>query len=52
MVTGQRNESIISEAIFGPNVTVVPIEPRQQFEASYAAIPQLAAETYREYPKM
>lgn len=50
-VTGQRNESIISEAIFGPNVTVVPIAPRQQFEESYAAVPQIAAEIYREYAK-
>lgn len=47
--TGQRNESIISEAIFGPNVTVVPIAPRQQFEESYAAIPQLAVEMFNEY---
>lgn len=49
--TSQRNDSIISEAIFGPNVTVLPIAPRQQFEASYAAIPQLAVEMFSEYQK-
>lgn len=49
--TSQRNDSIISEAIFGPNVTVVPIAPRQQFEESYAAIPQLAVEMFNEYQK-
>lgn len=49
--TAQKNDSIISEAIFGPNVTVVPIAPRQTFEESYAALPQLAVEIYREYQK-
>lgn len=49
--TSQRNESIISEAIFGQNVTVVPIAPRQQFEESFAAVPQIALEVYREYAK-
>lgn len=42
--TSQCNESIMSEAIFGPNVTVVPIVLRQQFEEQLAALPQLALE--------
>lgn len=37
--------------IFGQNVTVVPIESRQQFKDSYAALPQLATETCRECSK-
>jgi len=49
--TDQKNDLLISESVFGPNVTVVPIEPRQQFQSSYAAIPQLATEVYREYAK-
>lgn len=49
--TKQKNESILAEAIFSPNVTVVPVEPRQTFQESYAALPQLSLETYREYEK-
>nr|WPV71142.1 MAG: putative capsid protein [Ips partiti-like virus 1] len=44
--TPQRNESIISEAIFGIDVTVTEIAPRQVFSANYAKLVELAAETY------
>lgn len=33
--TAQRNNSIISEAIFGIDVSVTEIAPRQEFSASY-----------------
>lgn len=43
--------SFYSLPVFVQHVTVVPIEARQQFKESYAALPQLAAETYRECSK-
>lgn len=49
--TPQKNHSLLSEAIFGPEVTVVPIEPKQEFAASYSAIPELAKEVFLEYAK-
>lgn len=49
--TAQRNETLIAEAIFAPNVSVVPVEPRQTFQENYAALPQLAFLMYREYAK-
>lgn len=47
--TPQRNESIISEAIFGADVSVIPIDPRQNFASSYAKIVDVAKETYGNY---
>lgn len=44
--TPQRNELIINEAIFGVDVSVVPIEPRQNFATSFANLPQISRETY------
>lgn len=44
--TPQRNESIISEAIFGIDVTVTEIAPRQEFTASYNRIIDVSLETY------
>lgn len=44
--TAQRNESIISEAIFGIDVTVTEIAPRQSFCANYAKLVDIAVETY------
>lgn len=49
--TEQRNETLISEAIFAPNVSVVPVEPRQTFTENYAALPRLSILMYREYAK-
>lgn len=49
--TAQKNETLIAEAIFAPNVSVVPVEPRQTFQESYAALPQIAFLMYREYAK-
>lgn len=49
--TAQKNNSLLSEAIFGPEVTVVPIEPKQEFQASYSAIPVLANHIFLEYAK-
>lgn len=40
--TPQRNDSIISEAIFGIDVTVTEIAPRQVFSANYAKIVDIA----------
>lgn len=47
--TPQRNESIISEAVFGADVAVIPIDPRQNFASSYAKIVDLAKETYANF---
>jgi len=45
--TSQRNESIISEAIFGVDVSVTEIAPRQEFSASYNRIVDVSLETYQ-----
>lgn len=47
--TAQRNESIISEAIFGIDVTVTEIAPRQSFAANYSKLVDIAQETYDAY---
>jgi hypothetical protein len=44
--TPQRNEPIISEAIFGVDITVYEIKPRQNFEANYSKLPDIAVEVY------
>ena len=45
--TPQRNDSIISESIFGIDVSVTEIEPRQEFNASYNRIVDVALETHQ-----
>lgn len=45
----QRNDSIISEAIFGIDVTVTEIAPRQCFSTSFRKITDIAAEVYDGY---
>jgi hypothetical protein len=40
--TPQHNEPMISEAIFGVDITVFEIQPRQTFEANYSKVPDLA----------
>ncbi|KAF5292470.1 hypothetical protein FQA39_LY14017 [Lamprigera yunnana] len=45
----QRNESIISEAIFGIDVMVMEIAPKQSFAANYAKLIDLATQTYDAY---
>lgn len=45
--TAQRNESIISEAIFGVDVAVTEIAPRQEFSASYNRLIDVSLETYQ-----
>lgn len=45
--TPQRNESIISEAIFGVDVSVTEIAPRQEFSASYNRLIDVSMETYQ-----
>lgn len=49
--TPQKNHSLLEESIFGCEVTVVPIAPREEFTTVLAAVPTLAEETYREYAK-
>jgi hypothetical protein len=44
--TPQRNEPMISEAIFSVDITVFEIEPRQNFEANYSKLPDIAVEVY------
>lgn len=47
--TPQRNESMISEAIFGVDVKVQPIDPRQNFSTTYARMPLIANEVFQQY---
>jgi hypothetical protein len=42
----QRNNPIISEAIFGVDVIVTEIAPRQTFAANYSKIVDIAEEVY------
>jgi hypothetical protein len=45
--TSQRNESIISESIFGVDVSVTEIAPRQEFSASYNRVIDVSLETFQ-----
>lgn len=45
--TPQRNESIISEAIFGIDVSVTAIEPQQHFDANFSRLVDLTMITYQ-----
>ncbi|CAG9772095.1 unnamed protein product [Ceutorhynchus assimilis] len=47
--TAQRNDSIISEAIFGVEVSVTEIAPRQSFAANYSKLIDIVTETYAAY---
>jgi hypothetical protein len=47
--TPQRNDPIISEAIFGVDVHVVPIFPRDNFSTNLSKLPELAEEVYHAY---
>lgn len=42
---------MLEESIFGCEVQVVPIEPREDFTSTFAAVPALAEGVYREYAK-
>lgn len=45
--TPQRNDPIISESIFGVDVSVTAIEPQQHFNASYAKLLDIVELTYQ-----
>jgi len=47
-LTAQRNDLILSEAIFGVDVTVVEIKPRKEFSTSFANLPSIAIETHKQ----
>lgn len=47
--TSQRNDLIISESIFGVDVTVTEIAPRQEFRASYQRVVDMSLETYQNF---
>jgi len=47
--TPQKNESLLSEAVFGVDVKVQAIDPRQNFSANYARLPALADEVFQQY---
>lgn len=49
--TPQKNHSLLEESIFGCEVTVVPIAPKEEFTPIFAAVPTLAEKVYREYTK-
>jgi hypothetical protein len=44
--TEQKNDLMLQDSIFGVEVTVIPIQPRENFSTSFAQMPLLAAETY------
>jgi hypothetical protein len=37
--TEQRNELMLQDSIFGVDVTVIPIQPRENFSTSFAQLP-------------
>jgi len=41
----QKNEHILAESIFGVDLTILPIEPREDFLTSFARLPEIAVET-------
>lgn len=47
--TPQRNESMITDAIFGIGVSVTEIAPRQNFDINLSKLPTLCAEIYDNY---
>lgn len=47
--TPQRNESMISDAIFGVDVKVQAIDPRQNFSTSFARLPSISDEIFQQY---
>lgn len=47
--TPLRNDPIISEAIFGYEAPLRPIDPRQNFDANFSQLPSLAEETYQAF---
>jgi hypothetical protein len=47
--TPQRNNSIILDSIFGIDVHVVPIHPRETFTTNLAKLPDIVRETYHAY---
>lgn len=47
--TPQRNDSIISESVFGVDTHIIEIEPIQTFMASHSKLPDIALETFSNY---
>lgn len=47
--TAQRNGKFVTDAIFGPDAKIFPIEPRETFAISNANLPLLAKEVYQSY---
>jgi len=45
--TPQHNEPILTKSIFGVNVTIVEIQPREEFSTSFV-LSNIAAETHRQ----
>lgn len=47
--TPQQNDSMIAESIFGVDISVAPIDPRQNFSANYSQLPNLSLETFANF---
>ena len=47
--TPQRNDPIISEAIFGFDGALTPINPKQDFSTNFSQLPPIAEEMYQGY---
>jgi hypothetical protein len=39
---------LLAESIFGVDVTVIPIQPREDFSTSFSRLPEIAVETYNQ----
>jgi hypothetical protein len=46
--TEQKNDLLLAESIFGVDVTIVVIEPREDFLTTLARLPEIAVETYNQ----
>lgn len=44
----QKNQLLLAESIFGVDITVIPIQPREDFSTSFSRLPEIAVETYNQ----
>ena len=46
--TEQKNDLLLAESIFGVDVTIVAVEPVEDFSTTFAQLPEIAVETYNQ----
>jgi hypothetical protein len=47
--TAQKKEPVISNAIFGVDVTIIKISPKQSFSSNFSRLSKIASEIYESY---